>query len=267
MIDTHVHTSLCNHAQGAMEAYVRRAVDMGFKEICFLDHLTFRGGVHKPGHGLSMVPGEVPLYFQAIQRLKHQKKGIIDIKAGVEIDFNPAYTNLFLDILGTFAFDVVGCSLHFPGEINIVSSGSAWKDGKMDADDVYGLYFEQFEKMLDYDYFDVICHLDLVKKFGRKPSLSFDDTLDNILSKIVEKDLTVEINTSGYDHAAREVYPSPDIIHQCYKKGIRITLGSDAHRPENIGRHYDRAIPMLRSAGYKYLTTFTRRKRSMIAIV
>ena len=47
--------------------------------------------------------------------------------------------------------------------MDVVSRRSSWCFGEKDTDYVYGLYFEQLEKMLDYTYFDVICHIDLVK--------------------------------------------------------------------------------------------------------
>ncbi len=68
MIDYHVHTPLCNHAEGAMETYVRYALNIGLKELCFLDHLTFPG--HKKMQ--SMRKEEVALYFQAVQVLKYR---------------------------------------------------------------------------------------------------------------------------------------------------------------------------------------------------
>ncbi len=40
MIDYHIHTKLCNHARGVMGAYVKRAIEKGLTEVCFLDHLT-----------------------------------------------------------------------------------------------------------------------------------------------------------------------------------------------------------------------------------
>ena len=95
MIDYHVHTPLCNHAEGPMEAYVQKAFDIGLKEICFLDHLIIRESHQKSGQNLSMTPGEIPLYFQAVQNLKQTYKGFIKVKAGLEIDFNPSYVNLF----------------------------------------------------------------------------------------------------------------------------------------------------------------------------
>lgn len=262
MIDYHVHTQLCNHAKGSMEAYIQKAIAIGLNEICFLDHLT----MHKYGKRLSMSPEEVPFYFQAVQQLKHKYRGVIKVKAGLELDFAQEYTDFFQKIVDTYSFDVIGSSLHFLGKMDIVTRKSEWKQGKLNIDHVYGLYFSQFEKMLDYNYFDVVCHIDLVKKFGWKPSISFDKTLDKILSKIKSKDLIVEINTSGYEHPINEIFPSMEIINKCHELGIKITIGSDAHNPESVGQHYDRVLPMLLSAGYRQLATFTKRKREMIPL-
>ncbi len=262
MIDYHVHTPLCNHAEGAMLAYVEKAVEIGLRDLCFLDHLTFP----ERENGQSMRPGEVALYFQAVQLLKYRYKGTINVKAGLEVDFNPAYIDEIQAIVQTFAFDVIGGSLHSPCGQDIVSRSSDWGHGKLDTDDIYTLYFKELDKMLDHDYFDVLCHLDLFKKFGRKPSRSFDDRVDAILQKIKEKGLTIEVNTSGYDHLANEMYPSLSMIIKCGQLGIPLTLGSDAHTPENIGQHYDRILPVLVSAGYRQLSTFTKRKRTEMAI-
>ncbi len=262
MIDYHVHTSLCNHAEGGMEAYIQKAVEIGLQDICFLDHLTMQPAADN----LSMAPGEVPFYFQALQRLKQEYRGSINVKIGLEIDFNPDHVDFFQEITARYSFDVIGGSLHFLGGLNIASHSSPWKQGDLEPDYVYDLYLEHLKKMLDYNYFDVLCHLDLVKKFGWESSRSLDKEFNEILSIIKNKHMTVEINTSGYNHPAREIYPSFDIIKNCREQGISITLGSDAHKPENVGQHYDKAWPLLLKAGYRHLTTFTRRKRSQVAI-
>jgi histidinol-phosphatase (PHP family) len=262
MIDYHLHTLFCNHAVGGMECYIKRAIDLGLREICFLDHLTIR----KTEPGLSMTPEEIPYYFNAVQILKQKYRDKIDVKTGLEVDFSPNHTSLYQDIFDTYAFDIIASSLHFPSDLDIVTHRSGWRYGEKDTDVVYGLYFEQLEKMLEYDYFDVICHIDLIKKYGRKPMRSFQKEWDNILQIIKDKDKTIEINTSGYDHPARDIYPSLEIIRKCYQQRISITMGSDAHRPENVGRHYDRVLPILLSTGYRRLAVFTKRQRTEIQV-
>jgi len=39
MVDYHVHTALCNHADGSMREYLECACEKGLAEFCFLDHL------------------------------------------------------------------------------------------------------------------------------------------------------------------------------------------------------------------------------------
>ena len=78
--------------------------------------------------------------------------------------------------------------------------------------------------------------------------------------------MTVEVNTSGFNHPVQEIYPSPDILKKCHEREISITLGSDAHNPGDVGQHYGRALSLLLSSGYSHLATFTKRERDDIRI-
>lgn len=262
MIDYHLHTPLCHHAQGPLEAYVHRAIKLGLKEICFLDHLT----VSDYGKELSMRPDELPEYLKTIRSLKDSFRGAIAIKVGLEIDFNPEYTDLYRDIVRTYAFDVIGSSVHFPEGVDIVRYRSDWNRNHANTDETYRIYLDAVQKMLACDYFDVICHLDLIKKFGHKPSRSFQPELSCLLSVIKKKNLAVEVNTSGINHPAKEMYPSPQILEECFQRGIPLTLGSDAHQPENVGRYFSDALSALRSIGFRDLMTFTGRQPHRISL-
>ncbi|MBL0700018.1 MAG: histidinol-phosphatase [Desulfosarcina sp.] len=262
MIDYHIHTLLCNHATGSMPEYIHQAIATGLKEICFLDHLT----INPSGNFLSMTPNEVPVYYHAIQMLKQKYKGIIKIKSGLEIDFNPDYLNLVEDILGTYSFDLIGSSIHFVDDINIVSSSSSWKKGKENTDSVFSLYFERLSEMMEYNYFDVVCHFDMIKKFGRKSYKKYDKEIEGILSVMKTKGIVMEINTSGLNHPVMEIYPHQEIIKECRIKGIPVTIGSDAHGPEQVGRHFDKAFDLIVSAGYSHVTVFSKRSAGTIEI-
>jgi histidinol-phosphatase (PHP family) len=109
MIDYHVHTSLCNHATGTMEQYVRAAVAKGAATICFLDHLTFQ----EAGRANAMFPREVPMYVYEARRLARQYRDRISVRVGLEIDFSPRHVDRCREIVDTFDLDVVGSSVHF----------------------------------------------------------------------------------------------------------------------------------------------------------
>ena len=263
MIDYHIHTMLCNHADKPMEAYIKQAIDIGLQEICFLDHLT----MSENGRDQSMPIRETGLYFQAIQRLKYRYQDRIKIRAGLEVDFNPEYVEQFLKVIESFSFDVIGSSVHFIHKRNIVSRRER-EPGPSGADfhNLCLLYIEKMNRMMEHDYFDVVCHLDVIKKFGDSLPDHMDEKFNEILSKISYKNLTVELNTSGYDHPVADGYPSLALLKKCRAKGIEITLSSDAHQPESLGRHFNRALSDLVESGYNRLAGFHRRQRYLISI-
>ena len=54
--------------------------------------------------------------------------------------------------------------------------------------------------------------------------------------------------------------PERAILEKCFEMGIPVTLGSDAHAPENAGRDLVHAADLARSVGYTSLATFSRRR-------
>ncbi len=262
MIDYHVHTSLCNHATGTMEQYVRAAVAKGLGTICFLDHLTFQ----EAGRHNAMLPREVPMYVDAARRLARQYREQISVRVGLEIDFSPGHVARCIEIVDTFDLDVVGSSVHFLDGEDVVTRQSAWGRGDLDADEIYPRYLGALESMLDNDYFDVVCHLDLPKKYNNRPSPPVVQGFMALLEKIRAKDLAVELNTSGLRYPVQEAFPSPELLGRCARLGIPLVTGSDAHSPELVGGDFDRARDLLNAAGYRCLTGFSHRQRETVPL-
>lgn len=263
MIDYHIHTRLCNHADGTMGDYIRHAISIGMQEICFLDHLTLADR----GKNSSMAADEVGLYFQAAQSLKLAYGDRIAVKVGLETDFDQLHADRYREITRTFAFDVIASSIHALDAVDVVSSETDWACGRLDVDNIYRSYFNNLLEMLDQDYFDVICHIDLVKKFGHLPERAYTNELEGIAEKIKRKDVVVEINTSGFDHAAGEPYPGRQLLEMLVDKGIGMTMGSDAHRPDEMGRYFNRTKELLKQLGVKELVAFSNRSRYTVPLM
>ena len=262
MIDYHVHTSLCNHATGTMEAYVQAAIDKNLSTICFLDHLTFQAG----GREQAMHPDEVSGYVDAARRLARQYRSTIDVRVGLEVDFSPRHVDQCIQIVNRFDLDVVGGSVHFIDGQDVVSGRSAWSRGELNTGRVYRRYLEVLESMLDYDYLDVVCHLDLPKKFGNRPSPSVRQGFVNLLGKIKARNLAIELNTSGFRYPVKEAFPSQDLLKRCARLQIPVVTGSDAHSPAAVGRDFGPAKKLLQAAGYRHLTAFCHRQRECVPL-
>jgi histidinol-phosphatase (PHP family) len=61
----------------------------------------------------------------------------------------------------------------------------------------------------------------------------------------------------------QELYPAPAFLELCLEAGAPVALSSDAHRPEDIGADYDRALELLEQLGVGELCVFERRERRL----
>jgi histidinol-phosphatase (PHP family) len=97
---------------------------------------------------------------------------------------------------------------------------------------------------------NVLCHLDAVLR--HHPSVSVTEEhiklIENLLDAVVRNNMAVEINTSGF-RFKNEPFPSKYFLRKAIQKGIPLVAGSDAHRPEDVGRHFDRLPGILKNIG------------------
>ncbi len=262
MIDYHIHTPLCNHADGSMEAYVQSAIEKGLSEICFLDHFIAGG----PGRKHSMDIEEIPLYMQAIVRLRETYGNRLTIRAGLEVDFLPDWKGVIEDILSRYDFDAIGGSYHFVNGFNVASRKSQPPSDTDARESLVESYFEGLIRMLDWPYFDFLCHPDIVKKTGLTIPARLEPLVNEFLQKFAEKGLALEFNTAGWDHAPHESYPSESLVQKCFSLNIPFTLGSDAHDPEKVAHHFDKAVSILSKTGYTTLCSYELRRSRTVSL-
>ena len=64
----------------------------------------------------------------------------------------------------------------------------------------------------------------------------------------------------------KEQYPSIDIIKMIYDLDILILLGSDAHKPEEVGYEFKSITKMLKDIGFTHFAHYKKRNRTFIEI-
>ena len=62
--------------------------------------------------------------------------------------------------------------------------------------------------------------------------------------------MAIEVNTSGYT-TKNEPYPSLAILKKAVARKIPLVAGSDAHRPEDVGRYFDKLPQLMEQLGKK----------------
>ncbi len=99
-----------------------------------------------------------------------------------------------------------------------------------DIDEVWAEYFDLVGDAAESGLFTILGHLDLVKKFGYRPTRILKVELDHLVDRIARAGVLVEINTAGLHRPVGEAYPTLDILRRLCDAGVGITFGSDAHQ-------------------------------------
>jgi histidinol-phosphatase (PHP family) len=260
MFDYHLHTKLCGHAEGEMEEYVEFALKLGLKEIGFSDHSPL---LHLKDPSLSMSEEQFPEYIEEVERLQKRYSGI-KIKLGLEVDFVPEKVEALARLISSYEFDYVYGSIHFLGNWLVDHPAYQAEFKNRNIFQVYEEYFSLVQSAAKSGLFDLIAHLDVVKKFNYRPAEDITEILEKTTEVLKGSGVGIEVNTAGLRKPCQEIYPALNLLKMCARKEIPVVLGSDAHRKEEVGFAFDQARDLLRAAGYKKLAQFEKRKWHLV---
>jgi len=192
-----------------------------------------------------------------------------DLRLGIEADFIPGGEERIATLLGARDFDYVVGSVHFlrDGALDM-DDYSVWDSGRS-VEDIWRRYFETVGESARSGLFDIISHPDLVKYWGpshpqgRRPDGDLRRYYEVAVEGIAESGVAVELSTAGLRKPAGEMYPAPAFLQMCVEADVPVALSSDAHRAEDVGADYDRALELLAQLGVEQLSVFERRVRRL----
>ncbi|PHS34479.1 MAG: histidinol phosphate phosphatase [Sulfurovum sp.] len=255
-IDLHNHTTRCNHAEGSVDEYIQRAIEVGIDIYGFSEHgpMDFDEKYRLPFE-------DMHAYTNDILQAKDKYKNDIRILLGYEIDFLPGHMDE--KVLNADVDYLIG-SIHFIDKWGFDNPEfiGGWKDKNID--EIWQAYFEATEAMANSGKFDIVGHLDLIKVFKFMPQTDVRILAKNALTAIKNANMVLEINTAGLRKPIGELYPSRALLEEAYTLDIPITFSSDAHAVDQIGFGYDLATTLARDIGYTQAVTFQERDRQLI---
>lgn len=256
LIDYHIHTSFSQDCKSDLISICEKAVELGLSEIGLADHIEF--GPYHTGHP------DYNEYAKEVDSCRKKYSGVLKIKIGAEIGEPHLFKKEVKALLSTFDFDFVLGSAHYARGLE-----PAWEENYFKKPNPYLSYFEQVLNVARDGEFDVLAHIDLVKRDARKFGFEYDgplpyaDLIREILSTIIKRKKILEINSSPIRNGDVDPCPSPEILKWYVELGGEaVSVGSDAHRIENVGQDIDKCIELATSVGIKYLARFDKRKVS-----
>jgi histidinol-phosphatase (PHP family) len=263
MIDYHLHTKLCKHAQGEIDEYVEAAVSAGLSEIAFTDHIPLPDN-YDTAH--RMYAHEIDIYLNWVASCKEQYSEI-QILTGIEADYIEGYESFVEAFIKQYDFDLVIMSVHFIRN---------WPEGnwvfnysfpKRKPKDILTEYVDVLIKGINTGLFDVLGHADLIKLTGQSLILEIPEKIAELMQALQHNGMVIEFNTSGFRRQVQESYPGFDWIDIIKKYDIPVTTGSDAHHPDQVALKYDFLYKELRKKGIKALCHFNQRNQSFLPLL
>jgi histidinol-phosphatase (PHP family) len=283
-MDHHSHHRRCGHARGDIEDYVEAAIEKNLKEIGISDHFPLGAILDDPRFtelikSASMEVKEFSTYINEIKSLREKYKDKIKVLISTEVNFATPGDALTRQkqVLEPFMddYDYLLGAIH---DIKWHDSPIIIMDPRQDSKALkkYGFdkinleYINKLIKLVDTNFFDVIAHFDNQRVLMRpnKPQYSertWQKLLD-LLDKIKNKDMAIEINTSGTLKGIDSQFPDDEIIKEIIRRDIPLMLGSDAHSPEYIGYMFEEFLEKAKKWNLSHLCTYEKREQRLIKI-
>ena len=264
--DYHMHSYLCGHGEGVPAEYAARAVALELDEIGVSEHIPLYWLPEaERDPELAMPMGNLPLYFELVDAARRAYPAL-PIRLGLEADYIPGHEDALRAILEAHPWDYVYGSVHFLGAWGMDDPRYVAEYDRRDINALYEEYFRTVEAAARSGLFDIMAHLDLVKKFGHRAMQDLGPLYARVGQAMAESGVCVEVNTAGLLKPVTEIYPQVDLLRALYRAGVPITLGSDAHAPHLVGYAFAEAVALLREVGYERVVRFAGRARSYVAL-
>lgn len=266
LFDSHVHTAHSFDARDGIGEICAHALSHGVMGVAITDH-----------YDCDMVEKchcqEIQKTFRELPACQEAYKNRLRITKGIELGQGQAAPDVAEAILREGGFDVVLGSIHSAGPCLDISEVN-FNDPAVRVSDILGYYFQAVYDMAVWGNFDVMAHLGYPERYiwgkYRIPVnfTPFEELIQETLRRLVDTGKGLEVNTSGYRQGLGKTIPVTRILQRYYQLGGRIvTLGSDAHRKEDVASDFGVAMDLLTGIGFEYFAFYRQRQPVMLKLI
>ena len=249
IVDYHMHLrdpeERVDYSVEGIERFVEVALERGVDEIGFTEHVYYFTATRvlwSLPYQLERCLYDLETYVDAVVEAKRQG---LPVKLGLEVDWVGERQDELAAVLDPYPWDYLLGSVHWIDGLGVDQEPGIWADRSVD--EVWAVYFAALGQLAASGHVDVLAHPDLAKIFGKRPAAIEYPPLDGV---------ALEISTAGLRKPVGEIYPDQPML----AGRPPITLASDAHVPQDVGRDLDRAVEYARAAGYDTVTVFQGRQ-------
>ena len=264
--DFHLHTNVSFDGEACAEEMCAAVLRLGLSGAALTDHVEMVD-YEKDGIGRVVLRAR-----ETAEEAREKFRGRLPVAVGIEMG-EPLFNLTLAQEILNYPYDFVLASVHRLGE----EPDYYFQDFKgTDIAAEMTRYFDEAARTVAWGRFHALAHLTYPFRYIPKyiPAEKchadyslWQDQIDAIFKKMAGTGLALEINTSGLRGQLGLTQPDLPLIKRFRELGgERITLGSDAHRPEDVGAGLRAAAALAAAAGFRYTCSYYKGEPVMSAL-
>ena len=279
LIDCHTHTQFSVYSEADVNLMIERAIELQLSAYAITDHCECNRW-----YGEERYKGEDAYpYFDfgkdyensvsTVTKLKEKYSGRINLICGTEMGQALQDIEVAEKIISDKRLDFVIASLHQLPKTEDFAFLDYTKFTQPEIKVLLERYFTEIHKMCLWGKFDILGHLTYVLRYiegaynikvDMKP---YDFIIEEIFKAVISNGCGIEINTSGLRQKYGDCFPSYDYVRLYRELGGEIlSLGSDTHFVEDVGKGISEGAEIAKRAGFDYIAYYKNRKPEFIKI-
>lgn len=263
----------CDHAKGSLESILTSAAEQGVRVFGVTEHAPRLGDrflypdEREWGWTVETLEEKFTEYFETLNQLIPAFAGDLEVLRGFEIEVVPGseWPAIMREYRERYDAEYIVGSVHYVDDISIDSFTPDFENALTHfggLEDLACAYYERVAEMVFEIQPEIVGHLDLIRKFGRKygdvDTPAIRSAAITALQEIKLRGGILDVNTAGYRKGLGHPYPAPWIIREAAALGIPFAFGDDSHQASEVNAGVDQARSYLLEHGIDEVMTLRR---------
>lgn len=263
MFDYHIHSAFSYDSNTKIDDMIDAAIKKGLKQVAITDH-------YDPEYANPMKDTFIDLkqYFKELKRVEEKYKEKITIVKGIELGLQEHIIDLANSAVSMHEYDFVLGSFHCAEGKELY--GETFYANRTHIEGYRAFYKNCIRVLSTFENFDVMGHVNIIERYsGGVPAFkTYGDLIEELFKLLIKNGKGIELNTSSIRYGMGQNYTPSLTMLKLYKElgGEIITIGSDAHKPQDVGSDMKLATELLENIGFKYRTLFQGRKPEFVLL-
>ncbi len=268
--DLHTHTrfSFDGAPEATPDAMCRRALEVGVSHLAITDHCDVNG----EAEGI-YTPYAADKAWEAMCAARDKYQGRLQLSLGIELGNAHQYPSVASEVLSRHPYEFVIGSLH---NLTDVPDFCMLRYEMMTDAHIHRLFDRMLDetlRMVSFPGIHTLGHLTYMHRYITLAQKPFDfkphmEKIRAVYQTLIERDMALELNVSTLWKGLGIAMPTLELL-KLYKDvgGKLITVGSDAHAPEHVGKCVRKGYALLQTAGFTEVMAMANGERIMVSIL